>query len=171
MCTLNFSIKVYLLQIKFYLWSEEKYFRRKFCFKYLYLYLPTSRVLNKYWQIIIKILLIVTMVTKFRLFCHWGNDFVYVLAPRIISLIFYGFCWFFKMNQGQPQSASKNQTPPGFCSATCIDRTSLQQEISKPELKTSDMFATCNLPKRFEHPRKCLIIFTIKYFFILPNYY
>ncbi|XP_045446406.1 UPF0691 protein C9orf116 [Melitaea cinxia] len=56
------------------------------------------------------------------------------------------------MNQGQSQSASNKQLPPGFCSATCIDRTSLQQEINKPELKTSDMFATCNLPKRFEHP-------------------
>lgn len=44
---------------------------------------------------------------------------------------------------------------PGFCSATCVDRESLQKEISKPEIKTSDKFITCNLPKRFEHPRKC----------------
>ncbi|VVD03877.1 unnamed protein product [Leptidea sinapis] len=40
----------------------------------------------------------------------------------------------------------------GFCSATCIDRPSLQHAIKQPPLKTSDMFATCNLPKRFEHP-------------------
>ncbi|KAG6446466.1 hypothetical protein O3G_MSEX004434 [Manduca sexta] len=41
---------------------------------------------------------------------------------------------------------------PGFCSATCVDRASLQAEIKQPELKTSDLFVTCNLPKRFEHP-------------------
>ncbi|CAH2107291.1 unnamed protein product [Euphydryas editha] len=57
------------------------------------------------------------------------------------------------MNQEeQSQNASNRQVPPGYCSATCVDRASLQQEISKPELKTSDMFVTCNLPKRFEHP-------------------
>lgn len=43
---------------------------------------------------------------------------------------------------------------PGFCSATCVDRVNLQDEIKKPEPKTSDFFTTCNLPKRFEHPRK-----------------
>ncbi|KOB75975.1 Uncharacterized protein OBRU01_01624 [Operophtera brumata] len=46
---------------------------------------------------------------------------------------------------------SKDQQP-GFCSATCTDKASLQREIQKPELKTSDVFTTCNLPKRFEHP-------------------
>lgn len=58
---------------------------------------------------------------------------------------------------------------PGFCSATCVDRESLRKEIAKPELKTSDLFVTCNLPKRFEHPREsdaCFIIYIIasKYF-------
>lgn len=106
---------------------------------------------------------------------NYGDEVSIILSLRQRFCIRIGstyyltyFLWLlliFKMNQGQPQSASKNQTPPGFCSATCIDRTSLQQEISKPELKTSDMFATCNLPKRFEHPRKCLTIFTIIYLF------
>ncbi|CAH2236103.1 UPF0691 protein C9orf116 isoform X1 [Pararge aegeria] len=41
---------------------------------------------------------------------------------------------------------------PGFCSATCVDRASLQHEIQKAEPKTSDFLITCNLPKRFEHP-------------------
>ncbi|XP_052738323.1 piercer of microtubule wall 1 protein [Bicyclus anynana] len=41
---------------------------------------------------------------------------------------------------------------PGFCSATCVDRASLQQEIKKREPRTSDFLTTCNLPKRFEHP-------------------
>ncbi|XP_060801283.1 piercer of microtubule wall 1 protein isoform X2 [Amyelois transitella] len=41
---------------------------------------------------------------------------------------------------------------PGFCSATCVDRASLQNEIKKPDPKTSDLFVTCNLPKRFDHP-------------------
>ncbi|XP_028040720.1 UPF0691 protein C9orf116 homolog isoform X2 [Bombyx mandarina] len=41
---------------------------------------------------------------------------------------------------------------PGFCSATCVNRSKLQEEIKKPDLKTSDLFITCNLPKRFEHP-------------------
>ncbi|CAF4779547.1 unnamed protein product [Pieris macdunnoughi] len=40
----------------------------------------------------------------------------------------------------------------GFCSATCSDRASLRKEIGKKEVKTSDVFVTCNLPKRFEHP-------------------
>ncbi|XP_045765190.1 UPF0691 protein C9orf116 isoform X2 [Maniola jurtina] len=52
---------------------------------------------------------------------------------------------------------SENKQPsqeqqPGFCSATCVDRASFQQEIKKPEPKTSDFLTTCNLPKRFEHP-------------------
>ncbi|XP_050342536.1 piercer of microtubule wall 1 protein isoform X1 [Nymphalis io] len=52
----------------------------------------------------------------------------------------------------QPKNVSKREVQPGFCSATCTDRTNLQQEINKSELKTSDLFHTCNLPKRFEHP-------------------
>ncbi|XP_052752309.1 piercer of microtubule wall 1 protein isoform X2 [Galleria mellonella] len=50
------------------------------------------------------------------------------------------------------QDLKEQQMHPGFCSATCVDRASLQNEIQKPELKTSDVFITCNLPKRFDHP-------------------
>ncbi|XP_047985827.1 UPF0691 protein C9orf116 isoform X4 [Leguminivora glycinivorella] len=47
----------------------------------------------------------------------------------------------------------QNEKPvPGFCSASCVDKECLQREIQKPEPKTSDYFATCNLPKRFEYP-------------------
>lgn len=52
------------------------------------------------------------------------------------------------------EAETSDNVEPGFCSAICTDRESLQREIQKPELKTSDMFATCNLPKRFEHPRE-----------------
>ncbi|XP_047527121.1 UPF0691 protein C9orf116 isoform X2 [Vanessa atalanta] len=52
----------------------------------------------------------------------------------------------------QPKNVSNREVQPGFCSATCTDRASLRQEINKSELKTSDLFHTCNLPKRFEHP-------------------
>ncbi|XP_053603073.1 piercer of microtubule wall 1 protein isoform X2 [Plodia interpunctella] len=41
---------------------------------------------------------------------------------------------------------------PGFCSSTPVDKASLRAEIRKPPPKTSDLFITCNLPKRFEHP-------------------
>ncbi|KAL0840339.1 hypothetical protein ABMA28_015602 [Loxostege sticticalis] len=51
-----------------------------------------------------------------------------------------------------PKEPTPQNMRPGFCSAVCTDRASLQEEIKKPELKTSDYFATCNLPKRFEHP-------------------
>ncbi|KAI5632098.1 hypothetical protein NE865_15165 [Phthorimaea operculella] len=40
---------------------------------------------------------------------------------------------------------------PGFCSAACVNRACLREKIKEP-LKTSDVYATCNLPKRFEHP-------------------
>ncbi|XP_049866207.1 piercer of microtubule wall 1 protein isoform X2 [Pectinophora gossypiella] len=40
----------------------------------------------------------------------------------------------------------------GFCSATCVDKAGVIHEIQKPPLKTSDIFAACNLPKRFEYP-------------------
>ncbi|XP_059059043.1 piercer of microtubule wall 1 protein [Achroia grisella] len=50
------------------------------------------------------------------------------------------------------QEAKEQKTQPGFCSATCVDRASLQKEIMQPEQKTSDVFITCNLPKRFDHP-------------------
>ncbi|XP_045493288.1 UPF0691 protein C9orf116 homolog isoform X1 [Colias croceus] len=50
---------------------------------------------------------------------------------------------------GNNQQSQEKQA--GFCSATCIDRASLQEEIKRP-VKTSDIFVTCNLPKRFEHP-------------------
>ncbi|KAJ0179863.1 hypothetical protein K1T71_004454 [Dendrolimus kikuchii] len=55
-------------------------------------------------------------------------------------------------NAGFGGVPSQQEKQPGFCSATCVDRASLQQEIKKSEPKTSDFFATCNLPKRFEHP-------------------
>ena len=64
------------------------------------------------------------------------------------------------MSEKQEVQSNPNEDPsqvvmqPGFCSATCVDRASLQNEIAKKEKKTSDMFATCNLPKRFEYPRK-----------------
>ncbi|XP_064071304.1 piercer of microtubule wall 1 protein isoform X2 [Vanessa tameamea] len=54
--------------------------------------------------------------------------------------------------EAQPKNVSNRDVQPGFCSATCTDRASLQQEINKSELMTSDLFHTCNLPKRFEHP-------------------
>ncbi|XP_061377929.1 piercer of microtubule wall 1 protein isoform X2 [Danaus plexippus] len=54
--------------------------------------------------------------------------------------------------KGMSEAETSDNVEPGFCSAICTDRESLQREIQKPELKTSDMFATCNLPKRFEHP-------------------
>ncbi|CAG5040226.1 unnamed protein product [Parnassius apollo] len=47
---------------------------------------------------------------------------------------------------------TQKQMEPGFCSATCTDRACLQHHINKPEIKTSDIYATCNLPKRFEYP-------------------
>ncbi|KPJ11422.1 UPF0691 protein C9orf116 [Papilio machaon] len=50
------------------------------------------------------------------------------------------------------QLAITDKQEGGFCSATCIDKVCLQNEIKKPEIKTSDLYATCNLPKRFEHP-------------------
>lgn len=57
-----------------------------------------------------------------------------------------------------PAQAQDNGPPeerdPGFCSATCTDKKAGRAEIAKPDLKTSDLFVTCNLPKRFEHPRK-----------------
>ncbi|XP_041976299.1 UPF0691 protein C9orf116 isoform X2 [Aricia agestis] len=40
----------------------------------------------------------------------------------------------------------------GFCSASCMDQDCVRREIGKPELKTSDLYAVCDLPKRFEHP-------------------
>ncbi|XP_075971135.1 piercer of microtubule wall 1 protein isoform X2 [Anticarsia gemmatalis] len=55
-------------------------------------------------------------------------------------------------NKGEQDKDTPQAKQPGFCSATCVDRESLQKEIKKPELKTSDFFITCNLPKRFEHP-------------------
>lgn len=45
---------------------------------------------------------------------------------------------------------------PGYCSATCTDKESMRKEIKKPDVKTSDLFVTCNLPKRFEYPRKSI---------------
>ncbi|XP_028174283.1 piercer of microtubule wall 1 protein isoform X1 [Ostrinia nubilalis] len=51
-----------------------------------------------------------------------------------------------------PEEPTPENMRPGFCSAVCTDRASLQEEIKKPDQKTSDFFATCNLPKRFEHP-------------------
>ncbi|XP_022815858.1 UPF0691 protein C9orf116 homolog isoform X2 [Spodoptera litura] len=60
-------------------------------------------------------------------------------------------------NVTQPQEPSLPLPPPpasqpGFCSATCTDKKSAKEEIAKPNVKTSDLFTTCNLPKRFEHP-------------------
>ncbi|CAH1644335.1 unnamed protein product [Spodoptera littoralis] len=60
-------------------------------------------------------------------------------------------------NVAQPQEPSLPLPPPpasqpGFCSATCTDKKSAKEEIAKPNVKTSDLFTTCNLPKRFEHP-------------------
>ncbi|XP_073951475.1 piercer of microtubule wall 1 protein isoform X1 [Choristoneura fumiferana] len=52
----------------------------------------------------------------------------------------------------QAKSGPQKEMQAGFCSATCVDRESLRNEIKKPEPKTSDYFVTCNLPKRFEHP-------------------
>lgn len=46
----------------------------------------------------------------------------------------------------------------GYCSAYCTNKDCLRAEIQKPPLKTSDIYATCNLPKRFEHPRKFLLL-------------
>ncbi|XP_026328820.1 UPF0691 protein C9orf116 isoform X2 [Hyposmocoma kahamanoa] len=40
----------------------------------------------------------------------------------------------------------------GYCSAYCTNKDCLRAEIQKPPLKTSDIYATCDLPKRFEHP-------------------
>lgn len=45
----------------------------------------------------------------------------------------------------------------GFCSATCTDKACLNKEAAK-ELKTSDVLTTCDLPKRFEHPRKLYLL-------------
>lgn len=59
--------------------------------------------------------------------------------------------------QGAIEQSSEPREP-GFCSATCVDRNSLKDEIKKDEPKTSDVFVTCNLPKRFEHPRKFILI-------------
>lgn len=42
----------------------------------------------------------------------------------------------------------------GYCSAYCTNKDCLRAEIKKTPLKTSDIYAACNLPKRFEHPRK-----------------
>ncbi|XP_061710262.1 piercer of microtubule wall 1 protein-like isoform X1 [Cydia pomonella] len=50
------------------------------------------------------------------------------------------------------QREQNEKSTAGFCSATCVNKECLQREIQKPEPKTSDFFATCNLPKRFEHP-------------------
>lgn len=50
----------------------------------------------------------------------------------------------------------------GYCSAYCINKDCLRAEIQKPPLKTSDIYATCNLPQRFEHPRK-FVLFILKY--------
>lgn len=46
----------------------------------------------------------------------------------------------------------------GYCSAYCTNKDCLRAEIQKPPLKTSDIYATCDLPKRFEHPRKILLL-------------
>ena len=69
-------------------------------------------------------------------------------------------------NAGKSENIAQREMEPGYCSATCTDRACLQDEIAKPEFKTSDMFVTCNLPKRFEHPRTYKLV----YLYIL-NYY
>lgn len=56
-------------------------------------------------------------------------------------------------NAGDSGNTAQHAVEPGYCSATCENKACLLDEIAKPELKTSDMFVTCNLPKRFEHPR------------------
>ncbi|KAG7299513.1 hypothetical protein JYU34_016476 [Plutella xylostella] len=55
--------------------------------------------------------------------------------------------------QGQPGASSDEEgRSPGFCSATCNNRACLQEAIRCQGVKTSDLFHTCNLPPRFEHP-------------------
>lgn len=54
-------------------------------------------------------------------------------------------------------NVAEQEKQAGFCSAVCVDKRCLQEEIAKPDMKTSDFFATCNLPKRFEHPRENLL--------------
>ncbi|XP_049702891.2 piercer of microtubule wall 1 protein isoform X2 [Helicoverpa armigera] len=57
------------------------------------------------------------------------------------------------MSEQQPQDeAFIPNAKPGFCSATCTDKESTLREMRKEDVKTSDLYTTCNLPKRFEHP-------------------
>ena len=62
--------------------------------------------------------------------------------------------WIMSERQPQSQSLPTEKTPPGFCSATCTDKQAGKRQLAQPDLKTSDLFTTCNLPKRFEHPRE-----------------
>ncbi|KAJ2947027.1 hypothetical protein O0L34_g16372 [Tuta absoluta] len=53
-----------------------------------------------------------------------------------------------KKKEGEKETCNK---APGFCSASCVNRSCVREKNKEP-LKTSDVYATCNLPKRFEHP-------------------